>query len=305
MSYALMKHPDGLLCQVFISHAWAEGIFELSDLVRRGWPRLQSLRNLYCCLLANPQNLDISALLSVPPEESPFAKAMQRASHVLVIPNDTVSIYTRLWCVYEAYLGTCWHKTCIMPARPQRSQQCSVAVRTLLVPSTLGLLLGCFWLLAVFHGCSSCPRCFVDPFLSASATLTTACFVASLVMECFHRRLRVWVKCIIIRSVHILIICICAAVSVPYLALVPVGQSPWSRIFQQLIPCALCVFNVCRAAQLNQHQLEDVWQRRRARITDMELSKQASLLAIQTLEDANCSDPHDEARIRQAIHGYE
>eukprot|EP00435_Cladocopium_sp_Y103_P016088 s32_g4.t1 len=25
MSYALMKHPDGLLCQVFISHAWAEG----------------------------------------------------------------------------------------------------------------------------------------------------------------------------------------------------------------------------------------------------------------------------------------
>lgn len=25
MSYALMKHPEGLLCQVFISHAWAEG----------------------------------------------------------------------------------------------------------------------------------------------------------------------------------------------------------------------------------------------------------------------------------------
>ena len=25
MSYALMKHPQGLLCEVFISHAWAEG----------------------------------------------------------------------------------------------------------------------------------------------------------------------------------------------------------------------------------------------------------------------------------------
>jgi len=25
MSYALMKHPEGLLCEVFISHAWAEG----------------------------------------------------------------------------------------------------------------------------------------------------------------------------------------------------------------------------------------------------------------------------------------
>ncbi|OLQ06725.1 hypothetical protein AK812_SmicGene9939 [Symbiodinium microadriaticum] len=47
----------------------------------------------YCCLLANPQNLDISALLSGPPEESPFARAMQAASHVLVIPNDTVSAW--------------------------------------------------------------------------------------------------------------------------------------------------------------------------------------------------------------------
>lgn len=30
MSYALMKHPQGLLCEVFISHAWAEGREPLS-----------------------------------------------------------------------------------------------------------------------------------------------------------------------------------------------------------------------------------------------------------------------------------
>ncbi|CAE7747437.1 unnamed protein product, partial [Symbiodinium pilosum] len=59
-------------------------------------------------LLANPQNLDLTTMLAGPPIESPFAKAMQRASHVLVIPNDTVSIYTRLWCVYEIYLATQW-----------------------------------------------------------------------------------------------------------------------------------------------------------------------------------------------------
>lgn len=113
MSYALMKHPQGLLCQVFISHAWAEGaglfcdvfltklyglssrfksfgqvgyttsslqayvvsvsiilaaeeplktqplrrclrstsrltgVFELGDHVKRAWPRLQRLHNLY------------------------------------------------------------------------------------------------------------------------------------------------------------------------------------------------------------------------------------------------------------------
>lgn len=91
MSYALMKHPEGLLCEVFISHAWAEGILELGDHVRRAWPRLQRMHNLYCCLLANPQNLDMGMWLNVPPSQSPFARAMQRASHVLIIPNSTAA----------------------------------------------------------------------------------------------------------------------------------------------------------------------------------------------------------------------
>lgn len=63
MSYALMKHPEGLDCQVFVSHSWREGIFHLDSSVRSAWPQFQGLRNLYCCLLANPQNLDINALL--------------------------------------------------------------------------------------------------------------------------------------------------------------------------------------------------------------------------------------------------
>ena len=45
-----------------------------------------------------PVAQDIEELLNRPPIESPFALAMQRASHVLVIPNDTVSIYTRSPC---------------------------------------------------------------------------------------------------------------------------------------------------------------------------------------------------------------
>ena len=36
----------------------------------------------------------------------------------LVANVGQVGIYTRLWCVYEAYLGTQYKKTCIMPARP-------------------------------------------------------------------------------------------------------------------------------------------------------------------------------------------
>merc|ERR1712110_435510 len=38
-------------------------------------------------------------------ETSPFAQAMEKAKHVLVVPNCSVSIYRRIWCVYEAYLA--------------------------------------------------------------------------------------------------------------------------------------------------------------------------------------------------------
>ena len=36
---------------------------------------------------------------------SPFAKAISKAEAMMVIPNLTSSIYTRLWCVLEAKLA--------------------------------------------------------------------------------------------------------------------------------------------------------------------------------------------------------
>eukprot|EP00438_Fugacium_kawagutii_P009449 Skav202060 [mRNA] locus=scaffold1138:550298:555328:- [translate_table: standard] len=87
MSYALMKHPQGLLCEIFISHAWAEGVFELGDHVKRAWPRMQRMHNLYCCLLANPQNLDMSTWLDGPPAQSPFARLI-----LVVLPLTEVHV---------------------------------------------------------------------------------------------------------------------------------------------------------------------------------------------------------------------
>mmetsp|Transcript_17836 Transcript_17836/g.41879 ORF Transcript_17836/g.41879 Transcript_17836/m.41879 type:complete len:274 (+) Transcript_17836:1-822(+) len=57
---------------------------------------------------------------------------------------------------------------------------------------------------------------------------------------------------------------------------------------------SVTLFNLLRVAQLNQLRLER-----------MELSTQASHLHVQTLEDARCSHPRDEARLRQAIAGCE
>ena len=102
MSWALMKHPQGLLCDVFVTHAWEEGIFEFLDKVLDSWP--PGARHAYCCMLSNPQNLDIASLIA-DPLSSPFAHALEQAEHMLVVPNRHNSIYTRIWCAFEAHLG--------------------------------------------------------------------------------------------------------------------------------------------------------------------------------------------------------
>merc|ERR1712190_50981 len=97
-----MLHPEGLQCDLFVTHGWNEGIFEFIDKVLNSWPR--ACYHAYCCMLSNPQNLDIGDLISAP-RTSPFAKALFSASHLLVVPNLKGSIYCRIWCVYEAFLG--------------------------------------------------------------------------------------------------------------------------------------------------------------------------------------------------------
>ena len=102
MSWALMKHPQGLPCDVFVTHAWEEGVFEFLDKVLDSWPF--GARHAYCCMLSNPQNLNIETLIS-DPLSSPFAYALEQAEHMLVVPNRRNSIYTRIWCAFEAHLG--------------------------------------------------------------------------------------------------------------------------------------------------------------------------------------------------------
>ncbi|CAE6966568.1 unnamed protein product [Symbiodinium natans] len=138
MSWALMRNPEGLNCDVFISHAWKEGIYEFICKVLHSWPR--SARNAWCCMLANPQHLDIGALLQAP-KNSPFALALQESSCVLVVPNRHSSVYTRLWCAYEAYVASEAGKE-ILIARASIRQQVLHSLLYLGAAATLGILLG-------------------------------------------------------------------------------------------------------------------------------------------------------------------
>merc|ERR1719346_79958 len=119
MSYALLKNPKGIQCDLFVTHAWAEGSYEFIDKVLVSWPR--GLKAAWICIFANPQNLDISDLIAVP-RTSPFALALNKASHMLVVPNNTLSIYTRIWCAYEAWLAMTGAKI-ILTARHSLSLQ--------------------------------------------------------------------------------------------------------------------------------------------------------------------------------------
>jgi len=101
VSWALMKHPSGLLCEGFASHAWVEGVFEFVTRLRQSWPH--GLKGMFICFLSHPQVGAASLSDNIPLKESPFYLAMLSAKHVIILPNQHQSIYSRLWCTYEAY----------------------------------------------------------------------------------------------------------------------------------------------------------------------------------------------------------
>ncbi|CAE7450215.1 unnamed protein product [Symbiodinium sp. CCMP2456] len=138
MSWALMRNPNGLDCDLFISHAWQEGIFEFMSKVLHSWPRF--MRHAWCCMLANPQHLDIAAMLQSP-RHSPFAIALEASKVVLAVPNRCCSIYTRLWCAYEAYLAEEQDKIILIARASNRYDICQSMVK-MASAAIVGMLLG-------------------------------------------------------------------------------------------------------------------------------------------------------------------
>ena len=66
--------------------------------------------------LLNKNGAHVNAILSGDVSDSPFACALRVADSVLVVPNSTCSIYSRLWCVFEAKLAIDLGKTIMLPS---------------------------------------------------------------------------------------------------------------------------------------------------------------------------------------------
>lgn len=104
LSYALMRNlaTGGRRCDLFISHAWDEGVFELIDNALKAWPA--GCQGAYICCLSNPQNLDIDELLKHQ-DGSPFVRILKSGAvtDFVMLANSNTPIHTRLWCVLEAH----------------------------------------------------------------------------------------------------------------------------------------------------------------------------------------------------------
>ncbi|CAK9039667.1 Uncharacterized protein SCF082_LOCUS23199 [Durusdinium trenchii] len=167
MSWALMRNPKGLDCHVFVSHAWQEGIFEFLSKVLASWP--SGARNAWCCMLANPQHLNIGCMLQSP-KSSPFALALQASRDVLVVPNRHRSVYCRLWCGYEAFVASEDRKVIQVAARPAWRDR-----RWTLLRASSAIVLGVFmsWLTHT-QGWDLFPEALIAASLAAFVSVYTS-----------------------------------------------------------------------------------------------------------------------------------
>ena len=100
LSYALMCNllVGGLQCQLFISHAWNEGVFEMIANALAAWP--EGCEGAYICCLSNPQNLNIGELLGSEIEQSPFSRILCHSpppKKFVMLANCNTAIHSRLW----------------------------------------------------------------------------------------------------------------------------------------------------------------------------------------------------------------
>ena len=120
VSYSVAHNlaTGGLQCALFFSHAWIEGVYEFIANARAAWPADLAECGAYVCFLANPQTLDISALLGDEVAASPFYKALSARPRVIMLANSHTPIHTRWWCVYEAHLAAQLHLDVRLAGRP-------------------------------------------------------------------------------------------------------------------------------------------------------------------------------------------
>ena len=119
-SYALQQSPGGLHAQVFVSHAWKEPFQQFTRSIFETYETSPTKPTLWICTFALVQSDDedfIASQIGNADEElrsTPFARALEQANELLVVRNNVIDLYTRLWCVCELFFA---HEFGFLPHR--------------------------------------------------------------------------------------------------------------------------------------------------------------------------------------------
>jgi len=275
MSWALMRNPGGLRCDAFVTHAWAEGIFEFCGKLRRMWPH--GANGLYCCFLANPQNVHVDHFLGDDLMRSPFALALETPKYLLVLPNSRVSIYTRLWCVFEADLALQRGLRIVLPWWPKG--------RELMKASMPGVFL-CVGAIALYAGSPASDLIGKTITMLLQFPLVQMAYLIFAQVAGWLPRISAWVLLLLVG------LQLGAWSWVTKTAVL--GCTPWMRIkdlWEVPLPSALYgLLSVCLASDA---------------LVSEALKREADQLTFTTVAEAVCTYERDTLRIREAIRGRE
>jgi len=82
VSWALWQNENGLCCDLFVTHAWSEGVYEFVDKLLQQWPRAANAA--WICFLAIPQNTNPALLVSTKHvADTPFHQALSASRYMV------------------------------------------------------------------------------------------------------------------------------------------------------------------------------------------------------------------------------
>ena len=221
--------------------------------------------------------------------QSAFALALQRATHLLVVPNPSVGVYSRLWCVYEAYLGAKWKKIYLLPVRPRARETCKYWFSSVGTCLLVGCVFGSItfislklfvgqergiysWLALIYRISSVAVLSVVVPYRHASWSLCMMTFAS-------------WFGC-----AFVLVDVVWA-----YETLKQSGGQDWAPLVLHYGWFTNLTFiNVLVTVLLAILKGETAG-----------FEEQRSMMQFESLYTSHCSNPTDEQRIREAITGAE
>jgi len=107
--YAHILNDKNLLqVVVFVSHCWTENFDMFCESIFETFRHWTMKPNLWICATALYQTTDQSKIaLQVgtgsDPRKAPFSRALMEAEKVLIVRNDKVDLYSRIWCCWELF----------------------------------------------------------------------------------------------------------------------------------------------------------------------------------------------------------